>query len=210
MRITYLFDPLCGWCYGAGPALERLVLQGDFAVELAPTGLFAGDGARPMDASFASYAWQNDQRIARLTGQRFSEVYRSRILGDASGLFDSAPATLGIIATGLSDPAHELSALKALQHARYVEGRDNSDRSVVADILAEKGWADAAGRVRSQNEELLAAYRRRIDAARSEMVRLGANGVPAIAIGDGAKRRLLPGGALFGDFDTLTRELQVA
>ncbi len=210
MRITYLFDPLCGWCYGAGPALERLALWDGLVVDLAPTGLFAGEGARPMDASFASYAWQNDQRIARLTGQPFSEAYRSRILGDANRMFDSAPGTLGVIAAGLNDPALELPALKALQYGRYVEGRDNSDRSVVADILAERGWADAADRVRTPDEDLLAAYRRRIDAARSDMARFGANGVPAIVIGEGTKRRLLPGGALFGDFDTLIRELQAA
>lgn len=42
------------------------------------------------------------------------------------------------------------------------------------------------------------------------MARFGANGVPAIVIGEGTKRRLLPGGALFGDFDTLIRELQAA
>lgn len=210
MRITYLFDPLCGWCYGAGPALERLALWDGLVVDLAPTGLFAGEGARPMDASFASYAWQNDQRIARLTGQPFSEAYRSRILGDANRMFDSAPGTLGVIAAGLNDPALELPALKALQYGRYVEGRDNSDRSVVADILAERGWVDAADRVRTPDEDLLAAYRRRIDAARSDMARFGANGVPAIVIGEGTKRRLLPGGALFGDFDTLIRELQAA
>ena len=72
MRVTYLFDPLCGWCYGAGPALERLGQLGDVTLELMPTGLFAGEGARAMDAQFAAYAWQNDERIARLTGQPFS------------------------------------------------------------------------------------------------------------------------------------------
>ena len=56
-RITCLFDPLCGWCYGAAPALHRLRDVEGFSVELAPTGLFSGAGARPMDASFAAYAW---------------------------------------------------------------------------------------------------------------------------------------------------------
>ncbi|RUZ44799.1 DsbA family protein, partial [Mesorhizobium sp. M7A.F.Ca.CA.004.05.2.1] len=23
-EVTYLFDPLCGWCYGATPMLDRL------------------------------------------------------------------------------------------------------------------------------------------------------------------------------------------
>lgn len=45
-------------------------------LELAPTGLFAG-GGRTMDAAFADYAWSNDLRIAKLTGQRFTEAWRS-------------------------------------------------------------------------------------------------------------------------------------
>ena len=81
-HITYLFDPLCGWCYGASATLEKLVAQPDFTIELAPTGLFAGDGAKPMDDGFAAYAWENDQRISRLSGQPFSEDYRHKVLGD--------------------------------------------------------------------------------------------------------------------------------
>ena len=23
--LTYLFDPLCGWCYGASPAIQKLM-----------------------------------------------------------------------------------------------------------------------------------------------------------------------------------------
>ena len=68
MNITYLFDPLCGWCYGANGALEQLSRVEGATIHLAPTGLFAGEGARSMDQSFAAYAWHNDQRIARLTG----------------------------------------------------------------------------------------------------------------------------------------------
>jgi len=76
-----LYDPLCGWCYGATPSVRRLVVEAGLHLALIPTGLFSGDGARPIDAGFAEYAWANDQRIARLTGQRFSERYRDDVLG---------------------------------------------------------------------------------------------------------------------------------
>ena len=66
-----------------------------------------------MDAQFAAYAWQNDERIARLTGQPFSEIYRSRVLGHTGGMFDSAPATLGLIAVRVTEPAREREALRA-------------------------------------------------------------------------------------------------
>ncbi|WP_370677402.1 DsbA family protein [Pleomorphomonas sp. PLEO] len=210
MRITYLFDPLCGWCYGAGPALERLAGLDGVTLSLAPTGLFAGAGARPMEASFAAYAWQNDQRIARLTGQPFSQSYRRQVLGASGGLFDSAPATLGIIAAGLDDAGHELTVLKRLQAGRYQEGRDIADRAVVADILDEAGFTAAAGRVRTLDAGLIAAYDRRTAAARADMQRFGFEGVPSLVIDDGAGRRPLRGSALFGGFDQLTAQLRAA
>ncbi|NTJ11551.1 DsbA family protein [Rhizobium lusitanum] len=210
MRLTYLFDPLCGWCYGAAPALERLRQLDGTTVELAPSGLFAGEGARAMDASFAVYAWQNDQRIARLTGQKFTDAYRMNILEHAEGMFDSAPATLGIIAAGLAEPAREIEAMKALQNGRYVDGLDNSELSVVSDILNAAGFSQAGRRVRAPDEPLLSAYRQRVSSARSEMQTFGVNGVPALIVEDEHGRRLLSGNALFGDFGVLAAQLRAA
>ena len=70
--LIYLFDPLCGWCYGASPALASIVESTGVGLELLPTGLFAGHGARPMDMSLASHAWTNDQHIEAITSQIFS------------------------------------------------------------------------------------------------------------------------------------------
>jgi len=63
--LTYLFDPLCGWCYGASPMLHKLSQQENVTLELAPTGLFSGNRGRIMDPAFASYAWSNDVRIEK-------------------------------------------------------------------------------------------------------------------------------------------------
>ncbi|MBB5944021.1 DsbA family protein [Xanthomonas sp. 3307] len=210
MRLTYLFDPLCGWCYGAIPALDQLAQVPGVTVRLAPTGLFAGENARPMEASFAVYAWQNDQRIARLTGQAFSEAYRSQVLGATGTLFDSAPATLGVIAVGMTAPEREREALKTLQRARYVDGRNTSDRVVVAEVLSGAGFADAAQRVVSPDADMLGAYRASIDAARGEMARFGAQGVPTLVVDDAHGSRLLPSDVLFGNRDALAAHLRAA
>jgi protein-disulfide isomerase-like protein with CxxC motif len=45
--LTYLFDPLCGWCYGASPTVQSLGKRDDLRFELAPTGLFSGRGHAP-------------------------------------------------------------------------------------------------------------------------------------------------------------------
>lgn len=197
MQLIYLFDPLCGWCYGAHPMIEKIAEEPDVTLVLAPVGLFAGEQARPMDAAFANYAWQNDQRIARLTGQPFSESYRTDVLGAARGLFDSAPATLGLVAAAIEAPSQELPTLKAIQQARYIDGRQTSDIDVIAEILVEMGLSAAAQQVRQRDERLIETYRHRITTARADMARFGAQGVPALIAGEGAQRRMLPGDILF-------------
>ncbi|AXA43881.1 DsbA family protein [Rhizobium leguminosarum] len=210
MHLTYLYDPLCGWCYGAAPALDKMAKLDNLTVELIPAGLFAGEGARPLDERFAAYAWHIDQRINRLTGQAFSQLYRDQVLAGADSMFDSAPATLGIIAVGLTQLDREREALKALQNARYVDGRNTSEIAVVAEVLDQAGFSDAAARVRAPDEALLDIYRNRIGKSRQLMAAFRMDGVPALLVSDGDKRRVLRSDALFGGFDRLAAELQAA
>ena len=209
-RITYLFDPLCGWCYGASATLENLIREPDMDIELLPTGLFAGTGARPMDAGFADYAWSNDQRIARLTGQPFSDAYRQNVLKDHTRLFDSGPATLAVIAVAITAPERAFEALKAIQHARYVEGRDTTDVTVLTQVLRSLDMPEIADSLATPDAALMAAYRSGVETARTEMRRLGAEGVPALIVGAGDSRRLVRASALFGSTDMLVAELKAA
>ncbi|BAM91563.1 hypothetical protein S58_55860 [Bradyrhizobium oligotrophicum S58] len=209
MRLTYLFDPLCGWCYGAGPAIEKLAGHDNVTLELLPTGLFAGRGAGRMDAQFSEYAWSNDQRIAKLTGQRFTDDYRTRILG-AGGAFDSTAASLGLTAVHATDPGRELTALKELQLARYVRGQDIVSVAGVGEILLSLGLAKAAERMLARDPALVEAYGRRIQTARTLMRRHGLSGVPALLAGEGPGQRPLPGNALYEPLEGLLAQLGAA
>jgi putative protein-disulfide isomerase len=125
-------------------------------------------------------------------------------------MFDSAPATLGIIAVGLTQLDKEREALKALQIARYVDGLNTSEIVVVADVLDQAGFSDSAARVRAPDEALLEIYRNRIGKSRQLMAAFRMDGVPALLVSDGDKRRVVRGDALFGGFDRLAAELQAA
>ena len=201
IQLTYLFDPLCGWCYGAEPAVRTLFATEGVSVELAPTGVFAGTGAFPMNAGFAAHAWAADQRIGQLTGQEFSALYRTNFLENGRGNVDSGPATLALTAVRLTAPEHEFATLRAIQRARYVEGRDNSDASVIGAVLTELGLTAAYERSAAPDPELLAANRARIDTARTLMRRFGARGVPTLITGDRDAGRVIDAAALYGKVD---------
>lgn len=211
-HVTYLFDPLCGWCYAAAPAIARLQGTPGVQVDLAPTGLFAGAGARPMDAQFAQYAWSNDHRIQQLTGQPFTQAYRDNVLGAVSGRFDSGPATLALTAVAQTAPAQELAALHAIQSARYVDGRDTTALPVLADVLGAIGLHAAAALMRAGDGALHAAMQQRVAAARAAMQALGAQGVPQLVVhsANGAQQRLLSSTDLLGPLDALLAQVQSA
>nr|WP_298169489.1 DsbA family protein [uncultured Pseudomonas sp.] len=207
LSFTYLFDPMCGWCYGASPTLEALKERGGCRVDLVPTGLFADAGAFAMNDAFAAHAWDADQRIARLSGQPFSEAYRRNVLGSRKTRVDSGPATLALTAVRLTAPEQELEALAAIQRSRYVDGRDNGDPTVIADVLEALTLKDAALRFSAPDAILLSANRARIESGRAAMRHFGARGVPALIAAQGQNRRLVDANALFGGIEALLASL---
>ena len=208
--LHYLFDPLCGWCYGATPALSALAGTPSLNIELLPTGLFSGTGARPMDSDFAAYAWSNDQRIERLTGQRFTGQYRHQILGDRQRLFDSGPATVALTAVSLTAPARELEALKAIQHARYVDGQDVTSLEILDGLLRELGLEEAAALVAQPGADLLAANQARTRRGQALMQEFGARGVPTLVADSGDKRWIVNHTAFYSNPSALASELEAA
>lgn len=174
-----LVDPLCGWCWGAAPALEKIAATG-LPLEIVCTGLFIGD--RPMTEEFAEYAWQNDQRIALITGQIFSRVYHEKVLKNFDTKFDSGPATLAVTAVQMREPEKTLKALHAIQAARWVDGRDVTSEKVVAAVLRELGVTEPTiAAFLAEEEPVIEELNHRAGFARETMIRLEARGVPVLA-----------------------------
>lgn len=118
---------------------------------------FCDEGARHITAQWAEYAWTNDRRIASLTGQPFSESYHQLL--NSGARFDSTFMNRALTAFHEISPAAEAGLLRALQHARYVLGRNTAQSDVVEEIGI--AWArennvdlnpnDFAGRLDADN-----------------------------------------------------------
>jgi putative protein-disulfide isomerase len=208
--VYYLFDPLCGWCYGATPVVSGLQKSLDFSLTLLPTGLFSADGARLMDDAFAAYAWSNDQRIERLSGQRFSARYHQRVLGNRQQLFDSGPATLALTAVSLTDPAREPEALKAIQQARYVEGNDVTSLTELSSVLTSLEPNDAAARFAHPDVALHNASQARLDRAHKLMREFDVSGVPTFIAEVGATRWVLDHASAYANEHAVLTQLEAS
>jgi putative protein-disulfide isomerase len=212
LELQYFFDPLCGWCYASAPALAGLARDHGAALRMMPTGLFMQP--RPT-ALIAEYAWQNDQLITTLTGQRFSEAYRLQVLEAANGVFDSTPLTRALTALGEQHAVLQAQVLHLAQLARYVDGVDTSQAEAVAQIVADA--AHSAGRdlnpdefaARLREDEVLAeATARRVDLAQQAMRALPPGGVPQLLARVDGEPHVFAGQQLYGGPQRLLERIQ--
>ena len=214
IRFQYIFDPLCGWCYASSPALAALTQEWPAQLDLLPSGMFSGAGARPMSADWAAYAWSNDQRIATATGEVFSDAYHDQVLLDGSTPFDSTAINLALTAVRQISSELEPTLLRHLQLARYVAGRNTSSAQVVAEVtaaaLTDAGHAVGATQL-SQRLETDSTLAQQTDArtrsTQQLMSRLGIRGVPQLLAEVDGKLHTIPSAALYQGRDVLLNEL---
>ena len=79
---------------------------------------------------------------------------------------------------------------------------------VLAAILGELGLDAAATRLLQSDDALVGASRKRMSSARRDMAAFGVQGVPNLIVSDSETRRLVSGGALFGDPGPLLASLR--
>ncbi len=202
MTIYYLFDPLCGWCYGASATLQKL--NEIYPLTLTPTGLFYQSG-RKMDADFARYAWGNDQRIEKLTGQPFSQAYLENVL-QGRGDFDSANSLLALTAVQQIVPEKEFATLAALQTARYVDGLDNADFTVIEQVLHKLNLSQAVPLLTEQSTQV--ALEQRIQFGQQLANHCGVQGVPQLIVEKDERLHIVLSQLLYGDVQSLESYLK--
>jgi putative protein-disulfide isomerase len=188
IEFDFLFDPLCGWCYGAAPTLAKIRAAFPVAFQLYPMGLFYKDGIRPMDAGIANYIRQADQRLSQMTGQPLGKIYMEKLVVAGAPALNSGPAIHAILAAEAAAPGQGFDLQEALQKARFIAGRDITDAAEIAKIAAEHGIA-------LEREIGAAAVDRRIAETRQRLAHYGMNGVPGLVlrgIGDGEGQLDLP------------------
>lgn len=183
-------------------ALRREVGESHF--DLMPTGIYAGNGARPITSQLRDQARTTDQRIEAMTGQPFTETYFEQVLSDAAGTFDSGPASLILALADLLQPGCGFNFLAALQHARFVEGRDLNDRAVLIEVASEIGLSKVQIKSALQDTDRMTEAVDRITTGRRQLARYGIEGVPTLIEIHDDTGHVVPNALLVGAVTELT------
>lgn len=204
--LHYIYDPLCGWCYGAAP----LVAAARAIVTIRPHGggMMSGAGRQAVTPQLRDYVMQHDRRIAALTGQSFGNAYFDGLLRDSAAVFDSEPPIAAMLAAEKL-AGRGLDMAERLQAAHYVEGRRIAEASVLL-AAAEAIGLDPAAFVGALAEQSGDAVQRHIRETRQFMREVGAGGFPSFVLETGGSRRLVDLSPYLGHPDALHDWLRAA
>lgn len=198
LTLHYLYDPLCGWCYGASPLLAAAREVTGLDVRLHGGGMMTDANRQPVGAGLRHYVMPHDLRIAQLTGQPFGKDYFDGLLRDTSAVFDSAPPTAAVLAAEALDGLGA-AMLARIQRAHYVEGRRIAERPVLLELVPNWGLARASPR-RSTPAPASRCAPHFADSRRL-MNRLGAAGFPTFALERDGRLQVLDTGRYLGQPD---------
>lgn len=211
MKLVYVGDPMCSWCYGFGKELAQLLAANPgMELEIVVGGLRAG-GTEIVDDAAKQFRLQHWARVEAASGLPFN---RDAFVARQGLIYDTEPVCRAVVAARRLVPQADLLAVfRAFQHAFYAEGRDTTDGKELAAI--------GAAELQRQGHDISAAgflYTWREPAAIAETHadftrtrKLGVSSFPSLMLDTGdAVREVSPGYAHAAELDRLLREAMAA
>jgi putative protein-disulfide isomerase len=202
--LHYIYDPLCGWCYGAAPlaAAARRVMP----VVGHAGGMMSGANRKQVSPTLRDYVMPHDHRIAALTSQTFGDAYFNGLLLDQTAVFDSTPPIRAILAAD-AIAGRGLELLARIQVAHYVEGQRIAETSVLNALALEIGLEENAFAAACERIDAT-QLQEHISASRRLLAQVGGHGFPTFVLEQDGRLQVLDVGNWLGQTDAWQQHLQ--
>ena len=187
LEFVYVGDPMCSWCWGFAPVLERMQEVYDVPLRVVVGGLRPGPEAEELDDRLARFLGHHWEQVEEASGQPFDAAFLERRDG---WRYDTEVPAIAVVAMRELNEPQTLQFHSHLQRAFYAEGVDITDPAVYPDLIADFD-VDA-----DKFTELFASdeMKKRAWADFAESRSLGVAGFPALLVRDGEEWAVLTRG----------------
>ncbi|MDW6004588.1 DsbA family protein [Vibrio mangrovi] len=176
VNVHYIFDPMCGWCYGASELIAQFDHMEEVHLQLHPGGMIQ---KTPISPDFRQHILEADKHIETQTGQPFGDTYVKKVASNDALVLDSYITAQAIIAAERLAQCG-LKMLKQIQRAHYQSGLPVYQPETLAEIARQLGFSP------EQWEQAMAAAQNDVDSeiqmTRQLMQRFGLGGFPSMVI----------------------------
>jgi putative protein-disulfide isomerase len=195
-EILYVFDPLCGWCYGFSSVITRLKTELNSDVDfLVLSGGMVRD-AGPI-GEMANYIKTAYKVVEDTTGVKFGDKFLNEILENGEAIFSSVPPAKALAVLRIHKPAECIEIAARLQKAIYHDGIEVDDYSAYAQIAIEFGMEPDEFLLQVKSAEIAEIVENEF----KMVAGLGVNGYPSVVLRKGNETQLLSRG--YKDYDSL-------
>ncbi len=138
--LLYVFDPLCGWCYGFSPVVKQLfdATRRRASWLVFSGGMVTGERVAPI-GTLKSFLQQTLPRLELTTGVKFGKPFLEGVLEPGTMTLSSLEPSRALQAVKALAPDKALAYAHALQGALYDHGRDITQLGVLGDLAEEAG-----------------------------------------------------------------------
>jgi putative protein-disulfide isomerase len=203
--LYYVYDPLCGWCYGFSPVITKIQenWKDKIDIEVISGGMILEDRVGPV-SEVAPYIKTAYKRVEETTGVTFGEAYLVDLLGEGKTIMNSWYLCVAMTVFKSSDKKNQLAFASALQKAVYFDGMAPEDTEAIARLAETFGLDAKAFKESMDSEEMKYATKQEFQFAQD----LSATGFPTLVIKVGEEYFLMARG--YVSYEVLSERLEKA
>ena len=140
MNIVYVYDALCGWCYGFSPVMEQFYKdhRSEVSFEVVSGGMITGSRIGPI-GEVASYIRWAYKEVEQATGVTFGKGFLEGVLEEGTTIFTSVPLGIALSVFKSHRPEEAVLFAGALQKAVYYDGLAPQDTAAYAPLAKNFG-----------------------------------------------------------------------
>ncbi|MCU0352844.1 MAG: DsbA family protein [Cytophagales bacterium] len=177
--LLYVYDPLCGWCYGFSPVLKKLRddFQDKLHFEVLSGGMVMGDRVGPIGqvAPYIKWAYKD---VENRTGVQFGEAFLNDVLEPGTAVFSSEKPCIALTVFKSHQPENAVSFAHDLQYAVYHDGKDLTTDETYLNLVAPYG-IDGRQFVQQLNSE---EFKRKTHQEFKLVSEMGVSGFPTVLL----------------------------
>jgi putative protein-disulfide isomerase len=201
--LIYIYDALCGWCYGFSPVMQQLHEKYKYELNFTVLsgGMVTGERVGPI-GQVAGYIREAYKTVEAHTGVQFGEGFLNGILKEGKAIFNSVPPGIALTAFKSFQPENAVAFAHTLQKAIYYDGIEPEHVGAYGKYAAQYGVDETLFLQKMIDSDI----QKETFAEFEQVAKWGVRGFPTVLVGTPEKLYLLASG--YTPFEQLEEMVQ--
>ncbi|WP_299253423.1 DsbA family protein [uncultured Cytophaga sp.] len=137
IKLIYVYDALCGWCYGFGPVINQIGndYKDKVEIEILSGGMVLGDRIGPI-SNMSEYVLSAIPILEEASGVTFGQAY-IELVKEGSYVSSSEKPSIALCVYKSFTSKNQIAYAHSIQKAFFIEARDINQDSVYANIATQ-------------------------------------------------------------------------